>query len=184
MLERGKDKVMQVEISGIHIPITEEVDEYIKKKLGKLNKYLHQNFSARIILKVEKGRYLAEVNVISNRFTIRGNGIASDLYASIEMAIDKANKQAKRHKEKIQSHRSRSGLKKIVSASPDLSDSTQPKIAHVTRKIAKPMNVDEAAMQLDLQGDIFLVFLNRDTDEVNVIYKRDGGNFGLIEPQL
>lgn len=175
---------MQVEISGIHIPITEGIDEYIKKKLGKLNKYLHQVSSARIVLKVEKGRYLAEVNVISNRFTIHGNGVASDLYASIDTAIDKVNRQAKRHKEKIQSHRSRGGLKKVVSTSRDLSSDTQPKIVQVIRKIAKPMNVDEAAIQLDLEGNIFLVFLNRDTNQVNVIYKRNGGDFGLIEPQL
>jgi len=175
---------MQVEISGIHIPITEGIDEYIKKKLGKLNKYLHQVSSARIVLKVEKGRYLAEVNVISNRFTIHGNGVASDLYASIDTAIDKVNRQAKRHKEKIQSHRSRGGLKKVVSTSRDLSSDTQPKIVQVIRKIAKPMNVDEAAIQLDLEGDMFLVFLNRDTNQVNVIYKRNGGDFGLIEPQL
>ncbi len=175
---------MQVEISGIHIPITEGIDEYIKKKLGKLNKYLHQVSSARIVLKVEKGRYLAEVNVISNRFTIHGNGVASDLYASIDTAIDKVNRQAKRHKEKIQSHRSRGGLKKVVSTSRNLSSDTQPKIVQVIRKIAKPMNVDEAAIQLDLEGDIFLVFLNRDTNQVNVIYKRNGGDFGLIEPQL
>ncbi|MCK4419422.1 ribosome-associated translation inhibitor RaiA [Candidatus Aerophobetes bacterium] len=175
---------MQVEISGIHIPITEGIDEYIKKKLGKLNKYLHQVSSARIVLKVEKGRYLAEVNVISNRFTIHGNGVASDLYASIDTAIDKVNRQAKRHKEKIQSHRSRGGLKEVVSTSRNLSSDTQPKIIQVIRKIAKPMNVDEAAIQLDLEGNIFLVFLNRDTNQVNVIYKRNGGDFGLIEPQL
>lgn len=173
---------MQVEISGIHIPITESIDEYIKKKLGKLNKYLHQVSSARIVLKLEKSRYLAEVNVISNRFTIYGNGVASDLYASIDTAIDKVNRQAKRHKEKIQSHRSRGGLKKVVSTSRNLSSDTQPKIVQVIRKIAKPMNVDEAAIQLDLEGDIFLVFLNRDTNQVNVIYKRNGGDFGLIEP--
>lgn len=175
---------MQVEISGIHIPITEGIDEYIKKKLGKLNKYLHQVSSARIVLKVEKGRYLAEVNVISNRFTIHGNGVASDLYASIDTAIDKVNRQAKRHKEKIQSHRSRGGLKEVVSTSRNLSSDTQPKIVQVIRKITKPMNVDEAAIQLDLEGNIFLVFLNRDTNQVNVIYKRNGGDFGLIEPQL
>lgn len=175
---------MQVEISRIHIPITEGIDEYIKKKLGKLNKYLHQVSSARIVLKVEKSRYLAEVNVISNRFTIRGSGVTSDLYASIDTAIDKVNRQAKRHKEKIQSHRSRGGLKKVVSTSRNLSSDTQPKIVQVIRKIAKPMNVDEAAIQLDLEGDIFLVFLNRDTNQVNVIYKRNGGDFGLIEPQL
>ena len=175
---------MQVEISGIHIPITEGIDEYIKKKLGKLNKYLHQVSSARIVLKVEKGRYLAEVNVISNRFTIHGSGVASDLYASIDTAIDKVNRQAKRHKEKIQSHRSRGGLKEVVSTSRNLSSDTQPKIIQVIRKIAKPMNVDEAAIQLDLEGNIFLVFLNRDTNQVNVIYKRNGGDFGLIEPQL
>ncbi len=175
---------MQVEISGIHIPITEGIDEYIKKKLGKLNKYLHQVSSARIVLKVEKGRYLAEVNVISNRFTIHGSGVASDLYVSIDTAIDKVNRQAKRHKEKIQSHRFRGGLKEVVSTSRNLSSDTQPKIVQIIRKIAKPMNVDEAAVQLDLEGNIFLVFLNRDTNQVNVIYKRNGGDFGLIEPQL
>jgi len=175
---------MQIEISGIHIPITEGIDEYIKKKLGKLNKYLHQVSSARIVLKVEKDRYLAEVNVVSNRFTIRGSGVTSDLYVSIDTAIDKVNRQAKRHKEKIQSHRFRGGLKKVVSTSRNLPSDTQPKIVQVIRKIVKPMNVDEAAIQLDLEGNIFLVFLNRDTNQVNVIYKRKGGDFGLIEPQL
>jgi len=179
---------MQVEVSGTHhIPVTADLDEYIRKKLQKINKYLRRVFSVRVRLKEEKKRYLAEINVVADGLTIHGDGSSPDLYSSVEIAIDKVNRQAKKFKEKIKSRRSRLRMKKggfLSTISEESVHSNYPQITHITRAIAKPMTVDEAAGELSLGQDRFFFFLNTDTDQINVLYLTDDGNFGLIEPQI
>jgi len=176
---------MQVEISGMRISITEEIDRHIKKKLNKLNKYFRRILSARVILKTEKKGYFTEINVVADGVTIHGNDVNPDLYTSIEAAMDKINRQARKHKEKIKSHRPRNVAEKAPSDSlPITSDDIEHNIIHIVREIAKPMTMDEAAMQLKIEGNKFFIFLNSNTNQVNVIYKRENGSFGLIEPQV
>jgi len=177
---------MQIEISGIHIPITEEIDKHIRKKLSKINKYLHRIISARVILKAEKESYFTEINVIANGITIHGNAVNPDLYISIETAVDKINRQARKHKEKIKSHRSRNTSEKtpLLNSLSTTSDDTEHKVIHVSREIAKPMTVDEAIMQLKMRANKFFVFLNSNTNQVNVVYRKENGDFSLIEPQI
>lgn len=177
---------MQIEISGIHISITEEIDKHIKKKLNKINKYFRRIISVRVILKAEKESYFTEINVIADGITIHGNAVNPDLYISIEMAVNKINRQARKYKDKVKSHRLRNTSEKVplsnsLSATPD---DTEHKIVHMSREIAKPMTVDEAIMQLKIKANKFFVFLNSDTNQVNVLYKKENGNFGLIEPQI
>jgi len=177
---------VQIEISGIHISITEEIDKHIKKKLSKINKYFHRIISVRVILKAEKENYFTEINVIANGFTIHANAVNPDLYISIETAVDKIIRQARKHKDKLKSHRLRDASEKApllnsLSATPD---DTEYKIIHVSKEIAKPMTVDEAIMQLKMRANKFFVFLNSNTNQVNVIYRKENGNFGLIEPQI
>lgn len=176
---------MQVEISGIRISVTEEIDRYIKKKLDKLNKYFRRVPSARVILKAEKERYFAEISLAGDGVTIRGNEVNSDLYNSIEVAIGKIKRQARKHKEKLKSHRPRNVLEKTALDSPSLASAdVKHNMIYITKEIAKPMTVDEAIMQLEAEGNKFLVFLNSNASQVNVIYKRENGSFVLIEPQI
>lgn len=176
---------MQIDISGIRISITEETDRYIKKKLNKLNKYFRRISSARVTLKAEKEGYLTEINVTADGVTIHGNEVDSDLYNSIEAAIDKVNRQAKKHKEKVKSHRLRDTSGKRTSYSSSIaSASTEHKTIYTTREIAKPMTTDEAVMQLEMERSRFFVFLNSSTNQINVVYKREDGSFVSIEPQI
>ena len=178
---------MQVEVSGTRVPVTADLDKYIRKKLQKINKYLRRVFSVRVRLKEEKKRYLAEINVVADGLTIHGGGSSPDLYISVETAIDKVNRQAKKFKEKIKSRRSHIWMKKrgsLSTVSQDSVHSNYPQITHITREVAKPMTVDEAARELSLSQDRFFFFLNVDTNQVNVLYLTDDGNFGLIEPQI
>jgi len=178
---------MQVEVSGTHVPVSADLDKHIRKKLEKINKYLRRGLSARVRLKEEKKRYLTEINVVADGLTIHGDGSSPDLYTSVETAIDKVNKQAKKFKEKIKSRRSRMRMKKRDSSStvsPGTPHGNYPQMTHITREIAEPMTVDEAARELSLSRDRFFFFLNTDTNQINVLYLTDEGNFGLIEPQI
>ncbi|MFQ5835389.1 MAG: ribosome hibernation-promoting factor, HPF/YfiA family [bacterium] len=178
---------MKVEVSRTHVPVTADLEKHIRKKLQKINKYLRRVFSARVRLKLEKKRYLTEINVVADGLTIHGDGSSPDLYISVETAIDKVNKQAKKFKEKIKSHRFRMRIKKkssLSTVSQGSPYSNYSQITHITREIARPMTVDEAARELSLLQDRFFFFLNTDTDQINVLYLADDGNFALIEPQI
>jgi putative sigma-54 modulation protein len=177
---------MQVELSGTHVPVTADLDKYIRKKLQKINKYLRRVFSVRVRLKEEKKRYLTEINVVAGGLTIHGDGSSPDLYSSVEIAIDRVNRQAKKFKEKIKSRRSRPRIKGdfLSTVSQESVHSNHPQIAHITKEVAKPMTMDEAAKEFSLSEDRFFFFLNIDTNQINVLYLTDDGNFSLIEPQM
>ena len=177
--------MMKIEVSGIHIPIQDEVDKHIRKKLEKLTKYLDKVVSVKVILKMERERYITEINVLAKKATIYGEGTSEDVYVSIEKAVDKVRRQARKFKERLKSHKYRARLAQEkmpleLSSLPEV----RSKVIHITPQIAKPMNLDEAVMQMDLSREKFLVFLNAATAQVNVIYKMHSGDYGLIEPQL
>lgn len=173
---------MRINISGIRVAVSEEVSNFIHKKIEKLNKYFKDIISSHIILKAEKGRYEVEVNLRVKGMAINGKEITDDLYASIEGAIDKVSRQSKKYKEKRRTHKSiwHRGTAPIKATGEEVEP---PAIVEITRELAKPMGVDEAAMQLNLSKDSFLVFLNAETNQVNVIYKKRNGYFGLIQPE-
>ncbi|RLE14126.1 hypothetical protein DRI96_01875, partial [Candidatus Aerophobetes bacterium] len=112
-------------------------------------------------------------------------GNAADLYSSVEDAIDKVVRQSKKYKEKKKSHRVTVGAKNPRLGMRVGGEETEdrPAVVKVKRELAKPMSVDEAVMQLNLSKDNFFVFLNAETNNVNVIYRREDGTFGLIEPE-
>ena len=177
--------MMKIEVSGIHIPIQEEVDNHIRKKLEKLTKYLDKMVSVKVILKMERERYITEINVLAKKATIYGEGRSEDVYVSIEKAVDRVGRQVRKFKERSKSHKHHARLAQErmpleLSSLPEV----RSKVIHVTRQIAKPMSLDEAVMQMDLSREKFLVFLDAATAQVNVIYKMHSGDYGLIEPQL
>ncbi len=177
---------MQIDISGSRVCITEQIDGYIKKKLSGLDKYFRRILSIRVTVKAEKDGYLTEISVVADVVAIHGIGADSDLYNSIEAAIHKVNRQAKKHKEKIKSHRSRDRLagKRTLYPSSSVSSDAEHKTIYISKEIAKPMTADEAVMQLELEGNRFFVFLNSNTNQINVAYKKEDGAFVVIEPQI
>ena len=177
---------MQIDISGSRISITGQVDDYIRKKLSTLNKYFRRILSIRVTIKQEKDAYLTEISVMARGVTIHGNGIHSDLHHSIEAAVHKVDRQAKKRKEKVKSHRSRDTLveKRTLSPSSLASFGGDDKTIYTTKEIAKPMTADEAVMQLEMEGSRFFVFLNSNTNQISVVYKKENGAFVVIEPQI
>ncbi|MDD3365595.1 MAG: ribosome-associated translation inhibitor RaiA, partial [Syntrophomonas sp.] len=130
-----------------------------------------------------------EVTIPLNGLILRGEVTAEDMYSAIDMVIEKLEKQIEKHKTKLyKSHRG-SGLKQAVAdeikRQLEHQDTTEKfKIVRTKRFALKPMDEEEAIMQMSLLGHTFFVFFNAETDEVNVVYRRKDGNFGLIEPDF
>ena len=175
---------MKVEISGIHVVITKDIDDFVNAKIEKVNKYLKGIITSHVILKSEKDRYETEINIITKGLAINAKEVAKDLHASIEGALKKVINQSKKYKEKKKSHKV-GEYKKLIQIK-EKKDSKKidkkPIITRITRELAKPMDVDEAVMQLNFSNNNFFIFLNNETNQANVIYKRSNGSFTLIEP--
>ena len=179
---------MQVQVTFRHVEATEAVKQYAREKVGKIQKYLDGPLDANVTLTVEKHRHEADVNIMTSGLNIHGREVTGDLYSAIDLVMDKLETQVKRYREKLKgmSRRNRKGAEMpykvdVVEAESVVEDS--PRIIMSKQLVAKPMDADEAAMQLDLSQDEFLVFINARTESLNVIYRRSDGNFGLIEPQ-
>ena len=170
---------MKIIVNGRHLEITPALKSYAEEKLNKFDRYLSQITEATVTLSIEKYRHKAEVLLKANGVMIQAEGVTGEIYASIDQVVEKLEKQVKKYKEKMCSHRKGEGKGPAVPAKPE---PEQGKIIKKKRFDMKPMSPDEAAMQMELLDKVFFVFTNQSTGEINVIYKRNDGNFGLIEP--
>ncbi|MBN2329730.1 MAG: ribosome-associated translation inhibitor RaiA [Candidatus Omnitrophica bacterium] len=183
---------VQLSIVGRNIEVTEAIKDYVEKRLQKLKKYFPYVVDVHVVLYTQKINQTVEITILANRFTIHGEERSPDLYASIDMVIDKMDAQLKKYKERlIQKHqrqqRKEEALKLNISVfeREELEESNpEPEVIHTQRLAIKPMSVDEAVMQMDLINQDFLVFRNAASDGVNVLYRRKDGQYGLIEPEL
>lgn len=181
---------MKMDIRGRNIEITDALKDYTTKRLSKLEKYIDDASTAQVVLSVEGERHKVEVTIPLNGVILRGEVAGEDMYASIDLVVEKLEKQIEKHKTKLyRSHRG-AGLKKAVAdeiqreldEKKDTPDKF--KIVRTKRFALKPMDEEEAIMQMNLLGHTFFVFYNAQTEEVNVVYKRKDGNYGLIEPDF
>lgn len=172
---------MRITISGKNLEISEYMREMTIKKMSKLERYFPSDAVAMVTLSVERNRHIVEVTIPHEGRIIRGEEISGDMYASIDSVLDKLEKQIIKH---------RTSLKKdlrVDAFAPEYEDyedyeDEAPRIVRVKRFDIKPMNEEEAMLQLELLGHSFYVFQNADTNRVNVLYVRKDGNYGLIEP--
>ena len=178
---------MKVIITGRHIEITNPVKAYVEKKMQRLEKFFNHILEIHVILTAEKHRQIAEVNINANGLKIASQEETTDIYASIDSIVDKLERKLNRYKERITKDRKKSrGSQEIgfvygvIEPEEFEQEKPEPQIIKSSRLAAKPMSIDEAAMQLDLTNQIFLVFLNDKSNEINCIYRRKDGNFGLI----
>ena len=172
-------------VRGKNIEITPALKEYVEKRIGKVTRYFNTVDEITVILTVEKGRHIVEVTVPLNGVLIRGEEATTDMYASIDLVIDKLEKQIEKYKTKL-ARKLRSGILKPDAASavtPALDNDDFP-LVKTKRFAVKPMGVQEAIMQMNLINHDFFVFMNADTEEVNVVYRRKDGQYGLIEPEF
>jgi putative sigma-54 modulation protein len=181
---------MQVNITFRNMFATDALRNHVQDKLRKVvDKYLDKVTEAHVTLSLERYLHHADINLHAGHFHVRGKEKSEDMYASIDMAIDKIERQLKKHKERLKNHRPahvhahgpvRVRYEVFSAAEDDFG--MRPEVIRSDEFLAKPMSVEEALMQMDLLNNDFLVFTRPESIEVNVIYRRKDGNFGLIAP--
>ncbi len=172
---------MHVNITFKNMDATEPLKDYVTKRLSKMDKYIDRPTEASVVLSVEKIRHKAEVTINADRHKINAIEETEDMYSSIDLVMDKLERQIKKHKEKVQSHK---GGPKSSAEPIEAEISPAPRIVRETAYDVKPMSVEEAAMQMDVTGRTFLIFQNTDSDSMNILYRRDDGDIGLVEPTV
>jgi len=175
---------MQTSVTFKNLDSSDTLRSYVQEKLDRFDRLLDNPAEANVVLSVEKFRHMAEINIIGDRLTINGKEETIDMYSAIDMVLDKLEKQIKKSKDKIRERRSgaKARNKSMLAEEINLPEEElerQIKIKHIEYK---PMHVEEAALQMDLLDDNFLVFTNARSDQVNVLYRRKDGHYGLIQP--
>jgi len=188
---------MQVHITGRQVAITAALRKFTEEKLKKVEKLLGGPIEAHVVLAVEKRRHLAEIQVKSRTALLSGERETEDLYASIGDVVDKLERQALKHKEKLTGRKKREG-RRIAEALPGPEPKTTtkrtpakagsgprgPRIVPSDRYRLKPLSAEDAAMELDSLGGDLLVYRDDQTYRVNVVYRRKDGDFGLVDPEF
>ena len=175
---------MQTSVTFKNLDSSDTLKSYVQEKLDRFDRLLDNPAEANVVLSVEKFRHSAEINIVGDRLAINGKEETIDMYSAIDMVLDKLEKQIKKSKQKIRERRggakarNRDMLTEEINL-PEEEPELQIKVKHIEYK---PMHVEEAALQLDLLDDNFLVFTNARSDQVNVLYRRKDGHYGLIQP--
>jgi putative sigma-54 modulation protein len=178
---------MQITITTRNLENTEALKRYAEEKIARLQKFVDQITSVHIVLSVEKHRQIAEVTLHVRDHTIRGEESSADLYSAIDLVADKVERQILRYKEKVVDHSGR-GIGRLRSREELAATEAEsfmedgPSIVKTKSFAIKPLSPDEAAVHMDLLSHNFFVFRNAQTQEVNVLYRRRDGDYGLIEP--
>lgn len=176
---------MKITVTGKNIEITDALKDTVNRKISKLEKYFNPDVEAQATLSVQKSRHIIEVTIPFDGVILRGEESTDDMYASIDKVLDKLEKQILKHKTRLGRRLRVNSLKTLDVKPGDMDEEEYNPMVVKTKKFAiKPMPVEEAILQMDLLGHSFFVFLNADTEEVNVLYKRKDGKYGLIEPEF
>lgn len=171
---------MNIIVSGRHLEITPALKTYAEEKVKKFERYLSDISEATVTLSIEKKyRHKAEVLLKANGVLIQAEGVTAEIYSSIDDVVEKLERQVKKYKDKLVSRRKGSAKSAETTAEPAPETGA---IIKNKRFELKPMSPDEASMQMELLDKDFFVFINDISEDINVIYKRRDGNFGLIEP--
>jgi putative sigma-54 modulation protein len=182
----------EIKVTGRHVAVTDAIVDYARKKVESLHLDYPRIIDAQVILDVEKYRHIAEVVLhCNNHITIDASSETSDLYASIDEAVGKIAQQMRKHKTKImRQHRPRRQQIRLIEeqvladeVDDEPGNGAEPLVVRTEKYPVKPMFVDEAVLQLQMNtAQQFVVFLNARSEKVNVLYRRKQGNFGVIEP--
>ncbi len=174
---------MDVIVRGKNVEITEALRVYVTRKLGKLGKFFdHQPVTAEAVLTVEKERQIVEVTIPLEGLLLRGEEATSDMYASVDLVIDKLEKQFSKYKTRRE-RRYAAEVRAAAHSAAALPPEATPALVRRKTFPGKPMSLDEALLQMDLLGHDFFVFRNADSNTMNVLYRRRDGDYGLLEPQ-
>ena len=174
---------MNIIIRGKHIELTDALKEYVTKRVGKLEKYSDEFMDVQVTLLVERDRHRVEVTAPIHGIILRGEEETEDMYSSIDMVIEKLERQIDKYRTRINRRMRTKILKDHDTAKPVTEEEPHEEIVRLKKFPAKPMSVEEAIMQMNLIGHNFFVFTNSESQEMNVVYVRNNGDYGLLQPQ-
>jgi putative sigma-54 modulation protein len=188
---------MNISISGRHMDVTDAIRSHVESGLQRVRRHFDRVIDVDVILSAEKKRHrqTAEVNLSANGLRVNAKESSGDLYASIDSAISKIERQVSKHRDRIKRHQPRTARESralhhnVLEFTPlppvDEGASAEPRhrVVHRESIPLQSMTIDEAAFQLELRDDDFLVFANAETNQVNVVYARGDGTYGLIETE-
>ncbi len=181
---------MQVSVTFRHVDPNDAMRSYATEKVQRLaNKYLKKAQDAHVVLSVTKRRHNAEIQIHAAHFDISAHESTGDLHSAIDMALSKVEVQMRRHNDRINHHKGRQPaggaptmIPVDVIAGPDYDESGEPRVVETDDIPAKPLSVEDAVLQLELNHAEFLVFRNSANESISVVYRRRDGNYGLIAP--
>jgi len=174
---------MKITILGKNIEVTQGLREAVEEKIGKLEKYFNPDTEVHVTLSVEKDNQKIEVTIPVKGTVIRSEQSSSDMYVSIDLVEEIIERQLKKYKSKIIDKQERAASFQQSFIENDYEEEDEIKIIRTKRFDIKPMYPEDACIQMELLGHDFFVFNNAETDEINVVYKRKGNTYGLIEPE-
>ena len=188
---------MQLNITFRNLDATEALKQYASEKIQRVHKYLDRAGEAHVVLSLERHLQHADITIHAGTFLLRGREKSEDMYASIDLAMDKIERQLRRYKEKLKRHhgrervhhrqemlnhrRVRYDVLEIQPPEEQAAVEISPRVIRSNEIVVKPMSIEEAVMQMDLMNSDILVFTNRASQQVNVVYRRKDGHYGLIE---
>ena len=175
---------MQYIISGRNIDVTEGLKEAIYEKIGKLERYFTPETEVHVTLSVEKERQKIEITIPMKGNIVRAEQTSDDMYVSIDLVEEIIERQLRKYKNKIVDRQQAAASLSKAFVEEEIEDDDEIKIIRSKRFAMKPMDPEEACVQMELLGHDFYVFRNAISDEVNVVYKRKDHTFGLIEPEF
>lgn len=174
---------MEFIILGRNIDVTPGLRSAVEEKIGKLEKYFRPDTQVHVTLSVEKDRQKIEVTIPVKGSIIRSEQVSNDMYVSIDLVEEIIERQLKKYKNKIVDKQQNASSFSKMFVENDYMDDEEIKIVRTKKFDIKPMYPEDACIQMELLGHNFFVFFNAETNQVNVVYKRKGDTYGLIEPE-
>ncbi len=175
---------MKFIISGKNLDVTDGLKAAIEEKIGKLERYFTPETEVHVTLSVEKERQKIEITIPMKGNIVRAEQVSDDMYVSIDLVEEVIERQLRKYKNKLVDRQQSAASLSKAFIDEEIEEDDEIKIIRSKKFGMKPMDPEEACIQMDLLGHNFYVFRNAATDEVNVVYKRKGNTFGLIEPEF
>ncbi len=179
---------MQIGVTFRHMKADKGIKDYVQEKVQRLEKYVSNPAEVHVVLSGEKFRHIAEITLTGNGVTLNGEGRNSDLYAAIDQMVEKAERQIRERRGKARQKRSKlssskAPIGKRARALESGEEREIPKITQRRHPPAKPMSLEEAVAQMDLSQEEFLIFINSDSEQMNVLHRGKDGGYEWVEPQ-
>ena len=172
-------------VRGKNIEITPSLREYVEKRVGKIEKYFEKVEEITVLLTVSKGRHIVEVTVpVPGGVLLRGEEATMDMYTSIDLVVEKLERQIRKQKTKLERRFRQGGFKADAVQQgpiPERDEGEEYTVVKTKKFVVKPMDTQEAIMQMNLLNHNFFMFRDSETESVNVVYRRADGDYGLIE---